>query len=142
MDIDARCRREIIELHEFFEAWLCGRVPRNDKTLARLRNVLAERFEVINPAGARLTKGMLLGLVRAGYGSRADDDPPFTLRVGNIRTRPLAAGVYVATYQESQRSGADIRMRLSTAVFRLQPRAPNGVQWEHLHEVWVSTPSG
>lgn len=42
------------------------------------------------------------------------------------------------TYEEWQDTGQGERGRISSVLFRRRERAPNGVEWLHVHETWIS----
>jgi hypothetical protein len=44
----------------------------------------------------------------------------------------------LATYEEWQVIEGETRGRLSTALFRNREGTPNGIEWVHLHETWMS----
>jgi hypothetical protein len=45
--------------------------------------------------------------------------------------------ILLVTYEEWQQSGDQTTARLSTALFRDKPDAPNGLEWLHVHETWL-----
>ena len=123
---------EIISLHEFFSAWFRGD---SDATIGRLETALDQRFVMISPNGARIDRADVISAVEAGHGSR-----PITIRIKQPDVSWVHDDFGLATYEEWQESDSDTTGRVSTALFRADPAAPNGVVWMHLHETWI-TPS-
>ncbi|MHC4933520.1 MAG: DUF4440 domain-containing protein, partial [Planctomycetota bacterium] len=66
-----RCRREIEELHHFFEEWFTGAIDRADAAWLRLESVLSAEFERICPRGNRAGRAALLDALRAAHGRKA-----------------------------------------------------------------------
>ncbi len=136
--MEARCHREIVELHAFFEQWFRGEVEHGDAALARLADALAPGFEMITPEGGRAGRAQLLEGIRSMHGRHASTRPPFTIEIAHVQIRGLGDDVALATYEEWQQVEGERTERLSSAVFQASARAPNGVRWVHVHEVWLS----
>jgi len=132
-DLEESCRSEVRELHRFFEAWFTGRTPGEGREPARLEEVLASSFEMITPDGRRVGRTLLLEEVGAAGGAREPE--AFGIRILDLRTRRLSETLCLATYEEWQRDGEAVEGRLSSALFRHDAGAPEGVVWLHLHEV-------
>ncbi len=130
------CLREVVELHEFFQKWLSGEVPLRASNLERVGRALAKDFEIVSPAGNLTRRAQLLESLESRHGTFRE--PPLRIWVENIRGRGLGEGLYLVTYEEWQQVGGQPkRGRLSTAVFRREPSAPQGVQWVHVHETRI-----
>lgn len=82
---------------------------------------------------ARLQAGM-----REAHGVHVDADPPLDVAVRNVRHRLSRDDLCLLTYQEWQRWGDEETGRQSSVLFRERASAPNGVEWVHLHETWLS----
>lgn len=134
--MDENCHSEVHDLHRFFAEWLSGRVPFSGHRLRRVEDVLHPDFEMITPSGGLQDRTSLLEALRKGHGGRATI-PDFTIRVDGYRGRPLTDGLHLVRYREWQTEGTRFRGRLSSALFQQAPDTPNGVQWLHLHEVWL-----
>jgi hypothetical protein len=135
--MEARCQTEIIELHAFFERWFTGRVESSEAQLTRVAEVLAPDFRLISPRGVVDTRGPLLAAIRRAHGARRR----CRIWIEDCRCRTLGPGLCLATYQEWQEIEGETTARLSTAIFRPRPDAPNGIEWVHLHETWLPRPS-
>lgn len=131
--IDA-CRREIEELHVFFEEWFEAAVPDDDVTFARVAEALAEDFELISPDGRRRDRDTTLASIRGGYGEHAGEGKEFRIEIHDLRVRWALDGGALLTYEEWQTSDGSENRRLSSAWFRRAEEAPRGVRWVHLHE--------
>ena len=139
MDIETRCRHEVVELHRFFQDWFAGRLPDTDDAFAPLVSALAPSFEMVTPDGATRTRDQVLGGVRGGHpggdGASSADATRFEIR--NHRHRHSFGEVAVVTYEEWQTRGGSSQGRVATAVFQAAEAAPNGVIWLHLHETML-----
>lgn len=134
-DIEDRCRTEVIELHRFFVEWFKGELS-GDEAFERFSRVMADGFEIIPPDGRKMNRDEILSAVRSAHGLEAGGS--FEIRIEKFESRLVGDGFLLATYQEWQRSGSGERARLSTAVFRARENTPNGVEWLHVHETWLS----
>ena len=133
-ELGAACRREIEELHRFFEGWLCGRIPCDNVTFERLTTVLDADFEMVTPQGRVQSRMDLLTWLWRAHGSV---NAPFRIWIEDLRVVPLADEVLWAHYQEWQDRGGRIRGRTSTALFKVVPGCHNGLQWRLVHETWL-----
>lgn len=135
--MDERCSLEIRQLHRFFADWFTGVIPNDESTLARLDRALADGFQIVTPEGRSVDKPRLLEQLRTAHGAHAVD--AIAIEIRNIRVRHVRPPLCLLTYEEWQRHGDDPPDgRLSSALFRDAEDAPNGVQWLHVHEVWLS----
>jgi hypothetical protein len=124
--------KEIIDLHDFFHAWLGGTLPAEEAVFARLADATDPAFTLITPDGEAVARDKLIEQLRAAHGSR----PNWRMWIANVELRAHAGELVVATYEEWHQTGDATTVRLCTAVFREQPAAPNGVVWVHVHETW------
>jgi len=132
------CRKEVVELHAFFEAWFLGELPSTDATFERFAGVLAEEFVLVSPAGVGRSRSEVLDGVRSGYGSAGvDDAPEMKVFTREERARTVGDGLFLVTYEEWQSEDGQERGRVSSALLRAKPGTPNGVEWIHLHETWL-----
>lgn len=128
-----QCRREILDLHQFFEAWFAGRLPETDEAFARATVALGESFVLVSPNG-RLTDGhTLMDGLRGEHNGRSQ----FRIWIEKFQLQQQHGDIAIVTYEEWQEIGTTITSRLSSAVFQQDPTAPNGVKWLHVHETWV-----
>lgn len=126
-------RREIEELHDFFEGWFRGGLPETDEVFERVAGVLHEELVFVPPSGRRIRRAELLAGLRSGHGSR----PALEIRIERAELHLERAELLVATYEEWQREEGSATARLSTVVFAPDPAAPNGLSWLHVHESWI-----
>jgi hypothetical protein len=147
-DLPARCAAEVVALHEFFEAWLSGRIDRTDDAFARFADALDPGFHIVSPSGEVRDRESITSGVESAHDAHPDG---FGIRIENVQTRDhvVAAADHgdgdagdrcLLTYEEWQtnRGGdGDETARLSTVLFREAPDAPGGVAWRHVHETWL-----
>ncbi|MEE9263277.1 MAG: hypothetical protein V3V11_02370 [Vicinamibacteria bacterium] len=133
--MDEKCRTEIVELHRFFEDWFRARLPQTEANFKRVSEVLEERFEIISPRGDLMTREKLLAVLWEFYGGYRDQQ--YRIWTEGHRSRSLAEGQLLVTYQEWEEIEGEKKGRLTSAIFRKEEQAANGVKWLHVHEVWI-----
>lgn len=124
------CYREVVDLHAFFEAWFSGRVRRSETSFARVAHALAEDFRYIDRAGGLRGQRDVLASISDQHGQH----PGFGIEIRNFDPRFESQPYAVVVYEEHQTLDDVPNARVSTAVFRRSNRAPEGVEWVHLHE--------
>lgn len=138
--MDESCRKEVFRLHQFFEDWFLGRIPNDDETFAGCADVLAAAFEIIPPSGELTGRAELLERLRDAHGQYGKID--FRIRISEVRGRTITDDAHMVTYQEWQETDGTWTARWSSAVFRRNSQAPNGVEWVHVQETWMPEPEG
>jgi len=133
------CRKEIVELHRFFEDWFVGRLDDDDGAYARFEAVMGEGFEIVSPDGRRTERAALVDRLRRAHGFQRGAEAIFEIRVKEVRPRSIGPGLYLVSYEEWHKSGAGDRGRISTALLREREGTPNGLEWLHVHETWLPT---
>ena len=126
MSIEHACRREIVELHEFFRQWFRGELPATDEGFARFDRVMAPEFEIVSPGGKILDRAAIRAAARDRHGS----DGGFAMEIRNHRHRVDLDDAALVTYEEWQGG----KGRVSTALLQRKSGTPNGVEWVHVHE--------
>lgn len=129
------CRAEITGLHQFFEDWFRARLERTEDNFKRVSEVLEERFEIISPRGDLMTREKLLAVLWEFYGGYRDQQ--YRIWTEGLRSRGLSEGQLLVTYREWEELEGEKKGRLTSAIFRKEEQAPNGVKWLHVHEVWI-----
>lgn len=127
---------EIVELHRHFCGWLDGTTPSSEEQalVARVLAAQAPEFVFVTPGGERVTREALIADLRASHGSR----PGWRMWSENVRPLAAQGGLTVVAYEEWHRlADGTLTGRVSTAVFREEPGAPNGVAWLLVHETWL-----
>ena len=124
------CRAEIAALHEFFVAWFEGSVPRRE--LSRLERALAPEFEMVTTEGERVDHAALVDGLAESYGRTEGE--AFDIEVRDVEALGLFENHAVVRYEEWQRRGEAETGRVSTALFRGDADAPEGVLWVTLQE--------
>ncbi len=125
-------RREIVELHSFFQNWFRGIAKL--ETFERLERALAPTFELITPNGRCLDRSAILDGVREDYGTDAEA----TLEIRHVRLLAMTDTLSTFSYEEWQgRDGAPSKGRISTVIFRAAASTPNALLWLHVHETWL-----
>ena len=60
-------RREVEQLHAFFEAWFKGTLPRTPEAFARFVDVTAPGFHLVTPQGRILAKAKLETMLEGAF---------------------------------------------------------------------------
>ena len=123
--------REIRELHEFFQEWMAGR----DADPDRFASVLAPGFTMLGPRGAVEDRDQTIAHVEGARGRQ----PSLEISIEEPVLRDDTGERLIATYVEVHDYDGGGNRRRSTAVFSRDPKAPNGLMWEHVHETFVET---
>jgi hypothetical protein len=129
--------KEIHQLHDFFQEWFRGELPETDEAFARFEDVMAESMVHINPGGTASEREVLVPAIRGGYGSWKERGEAWKIEIRAVQLRQDRGDTLVVTYEEWQFLGEQPRARLSTVVFGQRDDAPNGLEWLHVHEVWM-----
>lgn len=137
-----RCAAEVAELHAFFDGWFTGRLAADGEAFARFEGALAEDFQIVAPDGRASSRAEIVERLRAAHGSAPGAPEGRRVWVEDVLVRPVAPGVWLSTYEEWQESPAGRRGRLSSAVLREREGTPNGLEWVHVHEVWLEAGPG
>jgi hypothetical protein len=135
--MEARCEKEVVELHQFFEEWFNGVLPPTDEAFRRFEVVMAERFMIISPEGVTTERQELAERLRQAHGIWRRTGRPGRIWIENLRVRHRVGQQAMVLYEEWQEIDGETRGRLSTAVLQQRTATPNGVEWLHLHEVWL-----
>ena len=132
--MEDRCKKEIIELHQFFQEWLTGALPATPEAFRRAGEVVGAGFVIIGPDGKLTERETLLARIEQGHGGR----PGLRMWIDQFRFWRQEGQIALATYQEWQETAEGRTVRLSTAIFREKAGTPNGLEWLHVHETWVA----
>ena len=135
-DLEERCRREIVELHQFFEDWFNGALPDEDAAYARFADVLAESFVIVGPEGIPGERAPLLEGLRKAHG-RSKQGGTSRIWIEDIVLHHAEGDLAFLRYIEWQNLAGKLRGRQSSVLFREREGMPNGLEWLHVHETWV-----
>ena len=124
--------REIVELHDFFEAYFLGTIASTD--VGRLRLALSDDFTIVNPAGVTSSRDEVEAAIVAAHGHSAD----LRITISDARLLVDDGDTLVARYVENHELSSGSNHRLSTVVFRRDGGAPNGLRWCTVHETWLA----
>ena len=135
--MDARCEKEVVELHRFFQDWFNGALPPTEEAFRRFDAVMADRFMIISPEGVPAEREELVERLRQAHGFWRQTGQPGRIWIENLRVRHQVGQQVMVLYEEWQEIEGESRGRLSTAVLQRRDGTPNGVEWLHVHEVWL-----
>jgi hypothetical protein len=130
------CFQEIIDLHDFFQGWLDGTLPKDETLFKRFAAANDPAFTLISPDGSMAGGAETGAWIQAAHGTR----PGFRLWTDDHRMHFHTTDMAIVTYREWQTREGATSVRRSTAVFCIAPTAPNGVAWVHVHETWLAQP--
>ena len=131
------CKKEIIELHQFFEDWAKGKIPQN--AIDRLHSVLASAFIIITPEAQMIRKKQLIEMIESGYGQFGTQSDQYKIWIEDVDSRKVSPDTFLSTYKEWQNINGAEQARQSTVFFQLENSQPNGLLWQHVHETWISS---
>ena len=135
--MEQRCNDEVVQLHQFFQDWFNGVLPPTDVAFGRFSSVMAEGFVIISPNGELTERDELLERLQAAHGIWREMSRPGRIWIENLQVRHQVGNQVLVHYEEWQEIEGESRGRLSTALFRRREGAPNGIEWLHVHEVWL-----
>ena len=121
--------REIIELHDFFQAYFLAKIDSIDRFVATLE----PDFTMIGPDGHLSDRSQVVEAVRAGHGHTDS----LEILTSDHTLLAARAGLIVARYVETHHLAARSNRRITTVVFAERTDRPNGVGWLHAHETWL-----
>ena len=130
--MEKRCRDEVLELHRFFQDWFNAVLEPDG--FSRFADVMADGFVIVTPEGRLRDLGELSDGLRRAHGAWKGEG---RIWIEDVRLHRVEGDVAVVTYEEWQDVRGEIKGRLSTALFRRREGIPNGVEWLHVHEVWL-----
>ena len=133
--LEERCEAEIVELHRFLEEWSNADLPNTDEAFGRFADVIAPSFVIIDPDGEAIEREPIVDAIRGAHGRWRE--APGKIRIEKFRLHQRGGGFALATYEEWHDRAGGSKGRLSSVLFGPNPAAPNGLEWLHLHEVWV-----
>lgn len=125
---------EVAELHHFFQQWFRGEHPQTEQAFARFDGVLHPAFCIVPPTGHVMARAETLIGVKEGYGR----SPNIKIWVEDVTLRYHTPHFLIVTYHELQETAASSTKRLSTVTFQPDRAQPNGLEWLHVHETWVT----
>lgn len=124
---------EVRDLHTFFDDWFAGRLEESDEAFERFAGAMDPAFTITTPGGATLERDAILGAVRGRHGSRTEG----LTRAEVLDVRRIGAVHGLVRYLETQSDGTTTTTLSSSALLALDPRAPGGAVWLHVHETRV-----
>ena len=134
------CKKEIIELHQFFEDWFNARIPDNDESFSRLKDSLSKEFTMITPSGTKIDRSSLLSNLKSMNGYYLKEHRPVSLWIEHISHVWVNDRFCLSNYEEWQgnKDRTEAKGRISSALFKKQEDAHNKVRWVYLHETWIT----
>jgi len=127
---------EVIDFHRFFEAWYDAATA-DDTDFGRCEHTFGQAFHMIPPTGRVFDRPETIELIRA---NRASFHGNFSIEISDIRATFETEDMIVLTYVEAQMRADKYSRRQASALFTASSSAPNGVEWQHLHETWLQMP--
>ena len=127
---------EVLAFHRFFEAWYDAATA-DGVDFDRCNRTFGPAFQMIPPSGRIFNRTETIELIRANRASFRGD---FTIEISDIRASFETEGIIVLTYVEAQWRAGKHSRRQASALFTASSSAPDGVEWQHLHETWLQVP--
>ncbi len=127
---------EVLDFHRFFEGWYDAATA-DSIDFGRCERTFGQAFHMIPPTGRVFDRAQTIELIRA---NRASFHGDFSIEISDIRASFETADTIVLTYIEAQSRAGKFSRRQASALFTASSSAPNGVEWQHLHETWLQMP--
>jgi hypothetical protein len=132
--------REVVELHDFFCAWLR---PHNGSKLdpGRFERAFDPEFRLVGPDGGVRDRAAIVGWLHDLREGRGDD---FRMEVADFRAVWQQGDAILLEYVETQYLQGKTTQRQSTALLKRAAEtpvgtSPLGIIWVHLQETWLQT---
>jgi hypothetical protein len=126
-----RARREIVELHDAFAAWMGAGAD----VFQRFEAALAQDFSMVGPGAKRLDRAgvlAMLGGLRGAFGAG------FGIRIDAFQPLSAGPGFVAVGYDEIQIGRPGPSQRRASALLCPDPVGPNGLRWLAVHETWIA----
>lgn len=133
-NVESRWHQEVVALHVVIEQWLTGDLPDTDEAYSPFSDAMADSFEIVSPTGVRSDRATIVASLRSAHGVQQEG---FSIAIKNLRTRSLASGFALVTYEEWQTAGDRTTARFSSVWLREDSNTPRGIAWLHLQETWL-----
>ena len=121
---------EVVELHQFFQAWLSGSIEQSREKYDRFERVMADDFVMIPPDSDLLSRDVIMDIFWQEHGAKSSS---FRIEIRNPVARQVAESLYLVSYEEWQFE-QDQSARVTTALLR---ENPTGIEWLSVHESWL-----
>ena len=121
---------EVIELHEFFQAWLCGSIEKTREVYARFENAMDDGFIMIPPDSGLLPRSTIMEIFWEEHGNKTSS---FRIEIKNPVAREMADSLYLVSYEEWQFE-TEQTARVTTALMK---ETSQGIHWLSVHESWL-----
>lgn len=121
--------REIVELHEFFEAYFLGTIDDQH----RIEQALAEDFTMAGPDGSVAPRSAVVQAIIAGHAHTND----LRIVIESPRLITETDDLVVAEYIEVHELSSRTNRRRTTVVFQRDQDGPNGLRWLRAQETWI-----
>ncbi|MGL5585888.1 MAG: DUF4440 domain-containing protein [Plesiomonas sp.] len=120
--------QEVLDAHVLIGRWL-GDTNTPQEICEQLLTRFSQNYTMVTPYGQQLDNTALNTFFRTQRGTKAG----LEISIENMQLVTQSETGAIVTYQErQQRSGHNVSLRYSTAVFELD-KAGN-ISWRHLHE--------
>lgn len=131
-----KARAEVIAFHRFFEEWYDAAAA-DGVDFTRCDRSFGQAFNMIPPSGRIFGRAETIELIRANRATYRGD---FAIEITDVRACFETQDTIVLTYVEAQSRAGKYSRRQASALFTASSSAPNGVEWQHLHETWLQMP--
>lgn len=128
----AAAARDVIVLHQVFEAWLSGRAPRGVEAFRPIEEALGPGFAMVVPDGTLVDRAAVIERLARSHGARGAG-----LRILVEDVVPVLASAEAAAirYVERQSCAGGANARRATAVI-VPAATPSGIAWRFVQETW------
>ena len=137
-DFAESVRKEVLELHHFFERWFNGIPPKSEEAFARVTSVWFEPFSLIDPRNKIHDAASLLTETFNFHGAF----PHLKIGIHDLSVRAAVdSNVAIACYEEWHIDTLEKEIRTCSATLVRHAPGPLGVKWLHINESSCSQPN-
>jgi hypothetical protein len=103
MNIKERCRKEVVDMHDFFTEWYTGLLTEDNETFRRFSDGMHHAVTFVGTDGDVVSKNGLIDWIKAAY--RSHEPNCFSIEIKNFNYIAGSGGLHILTYEEWQYIG-------------------------------------
>ena len=136
-EIASQLEHTVTSFYQQLSAWLAGQVDKNPQEFAKLEQYLHPRFEKVNPLGFASDKTGFPHKYHE-WGSRADENPPYSMTIRNFRvmSEPVGRGVSLVTFDGVYTRPQQVEAVTKASVVLTNDLDETKYLLLHVHETW------
>lgn len=129
----AKCKKEVFDLHRYFQDWFRGDIANNSGNQQRLSNSFDPLCELVTPNGSIDSFDAINGRFMEAY----KVFPDAKVWIDGFVPMSVTEDRVLVKYKEWREIDGVTTVRMSSCLFSKEDTAPNGVKWLYIHETWL-----